>query len=77
MAFHDIPDDRPARNDHAWVGVCLGVVPLSDPDVLFPVIAAKEHEKLRFQRAIVVHPCADEDAPAAKYFPDSSYVNHD
>ena len=40
-------------------------------------IAAKEHEKLRFQRAIVVHPCADEDAPAAKYFPDSSYVNHD
>ena len=27
----------------------------------------------------VVEPeaCADEDAPAAKYFPDSSYVNHD
>ena len=55
MAFPDIPDDRPARNDHAWVGVCLGVVPLSDPDVLFPVIAAKEHEKLRFQRAMSTH----------------------
>lgn len=48
MAFPDIPDDRPARNDHAWVGVCLGVVPLSDPDVLFPVIAAKEHENCDF-----------------------------
>lgn len=48
MAFPDILGNRPARNDHARVGVCLGVVPLSDLDILFPVVAAKEHENCDF-----------------------------
>lgn len=76
MAFPDILGNRSARNDHARVGVCLGVVPLSDLDILFPVVAAKEHEKLRFQRAVVIYPCADQDAPAPKDFSNSSDVNH-